>query len=241
MTPLVFVHGFMGGSEQWEKQFDELSKEYELITIDLPGFGINNQLPAINSIYSFSKWVIAELKKKNIKKYHLLGHSMGGMIVQEMVRSDSQNIDKLILYGTGSLGVLPGRFETIKQSKIRAKNDGASETAARISATWFLDYHNSFAYEACSKIAKKSSLESILAGLDAMNEWSGEQNLKKLENKTLIIWGDQDRTYLWPQIEILWKNIKNSNLSVIPGCAHAVHLEKPEIFNKVIKDFLKFV
>ena len=130
MTPLVFVHGFMGGSEQWEKQFDELSKEYELITIDLPGFGINNQLPAINSIYSFSKWVIAELKKKNIKKYHLLGHSMGGMIVQEMVRSDSQNIDKLILYGTGSLGVLPGRFETIKQSKIRAKNDGASETAA---------------------------------------------------------------------------------------------------------------
>jgi pimeloyl-ACP methyl ester carboxylesterase len=74
-----------------------------------------------------------------------------------------------------------------------------------------------------------------------MNEWSGEQNLKKVENKTLIIWGDQDRTYLWPQIEILWKNIKNSNLSVIPGCAHAVHLEKPEIFNKVIKDFLKFV
>ncbi|MGY9052454.1 MAG: alpha/beta fold hydrolase, partial [Rhodobacterales bacterium] len=100
MTPLVFVHGFMGGSEQWEKQLDELSKEYKLITIDLPGFGKNNQLPAINSIYSFSKWVIAELKKKNIKKYHLLGHSMGGMIVQEMVRTDSQNIDKLILYGT---------------------------------------------------------------------------------------------------------------------------------------------
>ena len=74
-----------------------------------------------------------------------------------------------------------------------------------------------------------------------MNEWSGEQNLKKVENKTLIIWGDQDRTYLWPQIEILLKNIKNSNLSVIPGCAHAAHLEKPEIFNKVIKDFLKSV
>ncbi|MEZ8006035.1 MAG: alpha/beta hydrolase [Amylibacter sp.] len=241
MTPLVFVHGFMGGSEQWEKQLDELSKEYKLITIDLPGFGKNNQLPAINSIYSFSKWVIAELKKKNIKKYHLLGHSMGGMIVQEMVRTDSQNIDKLILYGTGSLGILPGRFETIMHSKTRAKNDGASETAARISATWFLDYHNSIAYEGCSKIAKRSSIESILAGLDAMSEWSGEQNLKKLENKTLIIWGDQDRTYLWPQIEILWKNIKNSNLSVIPGCAHAVHLEKPEIFNKVIKDFLNSV
>ena len=49
----------------------------------------------------------------------------------------------------------------------------------------------------------------------------------------------RDRTYLWPQIKELWKNIKDSNLSVIPGCAHAVHLEKPEIFNKIVKDFLK--
>ena len=176
----------------WKLQIDFFKENYRVIAPALPGFGKSNQVNSCDSIECMAKAILILLEKKEIKNFNLLGHSMGGMIVQEMVRSDSQNIDKLILYGTGSLGVLPGRFETIKQSKIRAKNDGASETAARISATWFLDYDNSFAYEACSKIAKKSSLESILAGLDAMNEWSGEQNLKKLENKTLIIWGDQD-------------------------------------------------
>jgi pimeloyl-ACP methyl ester carboxylesterase len=72
-----------------------------------------------------------------------------------------------------------------------------------------------------------------------MSGWSGEKYLKHIENKTLILWGDKDRTYLWPQIEALWKNIKDSNLSVIPGCAHAVHLEKPHIFNKTIHNFIE--
>ena len=134
---------------------------------------------------------------------------------------------------------MTGRFETIAQSKIRAEEDGASSTAFRISSTWFLDYEKFPAHEACARIAKYSSIEAILAGLDAMSGWSGEKYLKHIENKTLILWGDKDRTYLWPQIKELWKNIKDSNLSVIPGCAHAVHLEKPEIFNKIVKDFLK--
>ena len=239
MIPIVLVHGFMGGSEQWEEQIKSLSKDFEVIAIDLPGFGKNNHLPVINEIIGFSDWILAELKRRNIKKYHLLGHSMGGMIVQEMVRSDYNNINKLILYGTGSVGVLPGRFETIAQSKIRAEEDGASYTAFRISSTWFLDYEKFPANEACARIAKYSSIEAILAGLDAMSVWSGEKYLKHIENKTLILWGDKDRTYLWPQIKELWKNIKDSNLSVIPGCAHAVHLEKPYIFNKTIHSFLE--
>jgi len=121
MIPLVLIHGFMGGSAQWEKQVKDLSRDFEIILIDLPGFGANNHLPVINEIIGFSDWIISELRRRNITKYHLLGHSMGGMIVQEMVRSDYNNIDKLILYGTGSVGVLPGRFETILKVKFAPK------------------------------------------------------------------------------------------------------------------------
>ena len=42
-----------------------------------------------------------------------------------------------------------------------------------------------------------------------------------------------------PKLRYYGKDIKSSNLSVIAGCAHAAHLEKPEIFNKIVKDFLK--
>ena len=68
---------------------------------------------------------------------------MGGMIVQEMVRLDhAERINKLILYGTGAIGMLPGRFETIKESKQRARKDGLEATARRIAATWFAEGQN---------------------------------------------------------------------------------------------------
>jgi pimeloyl-ACP methyl ester carboxylesterase len=55
-----------------------------------------------------------------------------------------------------------------------------------------------------------------------------------------VLWGDGDRTYPWSQTEQLWTEIPNANLAVIPGCAHAVHLEKPGLFNAVLLEFFGF-
>ena len=94
------------------------------------------------------------------------------------------------------------------------------------------------AYEECATIAEQSSLEAILAGLEAMNIWRGDKGLDEIEIKTLIIWGDRDRTYPWSQTEHLWRRIATSSLAVIPDCAHAVHLEKPDLFNSILRDFV---
>jgi pimeloyl-ACP methyl ester carboxylesterase len=143
-----------------------------------------------------------------------------------------------VLYGTGAVGVLPGRFETIAQSKKRARSDGISQTARRISATWFLERENAPAYEACAKLAEQSTDEAILAGLDAMQAWSGADHLAAIDAKTLVIWGDGDRTYPWAQTQLLWDTIRDAALAVVPGCAHAVHLEKPAMFNSLVLDHL---
>lgn len=239
MTPLVLVHGFMGGSAQWGPQQSGLSDDIELLAIDLPGFGENNHLETINTIGGFADWVIEDLRKRNIKRYHLLGHSMGGMIAQEIALRDPDRVDHLVLYATGAQGVLPGRFETIEESKTRARVDGASATARRIASTWFLDQESASAYENCAAIAEQSAPDAIAAGLDAMQNWTGTSNLPTILPKTLVIWGDRDRTYKWQQIFLLWESIPHTNLAVVPECAHAVHLEKPHIFNRLLIDFLK--
>ena len=161
------------------------------------------------------------------------------MIVQEMMATAPERVEKLILYGTGASGVLPGRFESIAESKRRAQQDGAQATARRISATWFLDLEKSPAYEACAAIAERSSSQAIDAGLDAMDVWTRVDNLGRISVPTLVVWGDKDRTYNWAQTEELWTSISGSQLAVVPGCAHAVHMEKPEIFNAIIEDFLR--
>ena len=237
MTPLVIVHGFMGGSKQWAVQAP-LSEHREVIAVDLPGFGNNADLPPIDRIEGFAQWVLTQISDAGIEQFDLMGHSMGGMIVQEIVRHAPERINRLILYGTGSVGVLPGRFETIETSMHRAETDGAIATAKRISATWFLDGEAAEGYAACAQIATQSSLAAILAGLRAMQLWSGKDNLPEITAKTLILWGDQDRTYTWSQIESLWRRIPNASLAIVPDCAHAVHSEAPDLFNALVERFL---
>lgn len=239
MTPLVFVHGFLGGSRQWQNQKQAFGENFDIVTFDLPGFGENAHLEAPDTIADFALWVLDGLRVRGIQRCHLIGHSMGGMIVQEMVAQAPDCVDRLVLYGTGATGVLPGRFESIGTSKRRARADGPRSTARRIAATWFLHHGAADAYEDCAAIAERSSLQAILAGLDAMQGWNGVTHLPDIQTKTLILWGDHDRTYCWSQTQQLWQSIVDASLAVMPDCAHAAHLEKPDLFNRVLEDFLK--
>ena len=238
MKPLVLVHGFMGGSAQWDGYTTDLQATRNVIAIDLPGFGANAHLPPIPSITGYARWVVEHLGDLNVLSYDLLGHSMGGMIAQEIARLDSRKIGRLVLYATGAFGVLPGRFETIEESKKRADSDGPSITARRIAATWFLEGEDADGYEPCATVAALTGMAAIHAGLDAMQTWSGKQCLNLIDLQTLVLWGDQDRTYPWSQIQCLWEGIEGASLAVVPGCAHAIHAEKPDLFQKLVADFL---
>ena len=236
---LVFVHGYLGGSQQWEDQVATFSEYFKVITPDLPGYGLNNQQQAPETIAGFANYVLKELDRQGIDRFHLIGHSMGGMIVQEMASLAPQRIEKLILYGTGPVGIMPGRFESIEESKQHLKNEGLETSARRISAKWFVGGTACCAYQGCADIAVKASLQAAAAGLTAMEAWSGKHLLSKILSPTLVLWGDQDKSYLWALPEALWKGIPNAGLSVISGCSHAVHLEKSKLFNQVVLDFLK--
>ena len=84
--PLVLVHGYLGSSEMWKFQKDYLSKYFRIITPALPGFGESHDIKSLNSINLMAKNILKLVDKKKIDKFNLLGHSMGGMIVQEIVR-----------------------------------------------------------------------------------------------------------------------------------------------------------
>ena len=241
MQNLVLVHGFLGGSAQWAAQVDAFSRDFNVVTVDLPGFGLKSGWDAPERIADYADFVLDELSSLGIKRFHLLGHSMGGMIVQEMTARAPERIESLVLYGTGPIGMMPGRFESIEESRRRASEDGAEATGKRIAATWFLEGEMAEHYPVCAGLAVKASLQAILAGLTAMETWSGLSALPKIAVPTLVLWGDCDRAYLWSQPEQLWRKIPGARLAVIPGCSHAVHLEKPHLFNAILKDFLVMV
>lgn len=236
--PIVLVHGFLGGSAMWSEQLRVFAPKADVICPDLPGFGDSAGLTAPETITGHSSAILDFLDGLGIYEFALLGHSMGGMVVQEMARLAPSRISQLILYGTGPQGVLPGRFETIAETRARFLHEDFAATAERIAATWFLDGERAAGFDLCRKLARQVRLETALASLSAWETWDGRHALAFIRAQTLVVWGSHDRSYSWSQPEALWRGIPGADLAVVPGAAHNVHMERPGIFNAMVLDFL---
>ncbi|MDW4551726.1 alpha/beta hydrolase [Defluviimonas sp. D31] len=234
----VLVHGYLGGAEQWRREIDHFSDRYDVIAPNLPGFGAAADRQGCDTVVGMAEAVYGLLDELAVEEFILLGHSMGGMVVQEMARMRPQSVSRLILYGTGPLGLMPDRFEPIATSRERLLNDGVKATIARIGATWFKRGAEAGGFPLVTGIGAQAGRQAAEAALSAMAAWDGRAALKRLTMPTLVVWGDADRSYRWPQVETLWTSLPDVRLSVIPGAAHAAHLEKPSLFHLLIEDFL---
>lgn len=238
--PLVLVHGYLGGSGQWEDQLAAFATTHDVIAPGLPGFGAAASLPGLESIAGFADAVIERLDRLGIGRFALLGHSMGGMVVQEMAARLGDRVERLVLYGTGPLGRMPDRFEPLEASMDRLAAEGVAATADRIAATWFCEGHRAPGYTVARDIGRLASAGAARNALYAMRDWDGRDRLEGLRLPCRILWGDRDRSYRWRQVASLWEGIAGAELGVIPGASHAAHLEKPDIFNAMLRDFLTY-
>lgn len=234
----VLVHGYLGGAEQWRRELDRFSDQYDVIAPNLPGFGAAADRLGCDTVIGMAEAVYALLDQLAVDCFILLGHSMGGMVAQEMARMRPHAVSRLVLYGTGPLGLMPDRFEPLATSRERLLTDGVKTTIGRIGATWFKRGAEAGGYPLVTEIGKCANPLAAEAALGAMAQWDGRAALQRLTMPTLVVWGDADRSYRWPQVETLWTNLPDVRLSVIPGAAHAAHLEKPALFHSLIEDFL---
>ena len=163
---------------------------------------------------------------------------MGGMIVQEMAKRYVNKISKLVCYSTGPRGEMPERFETVDESRENLKKNGLKTMARNIAKTWFVKGEDAKYFDVCIEVGKQTSMEAADNSLVAFKNWNGVDTLKNIKNETLIIWGDQDKSYNLTQVKTLEKNISNSSLVIFEECAHNVHLEKIEEFNRTVFNFI---
>ena len=171
--PLVLVHGFLGSSEMWILQKEFLSNHFRVISPALPGFGESYKVKSQNSIHKMAQTILKNLNEMNIEKFHLLGHSMGGMIVQEMTKISGDKINNLICYATGSIGDIPGRFESLDISRERLKKEGIKETINRVPKKWFVKEDKAKYFYLCENATKEITEETADNALLAMKNWRG--------------------------------------------------------------------
>jgi pimeloyl-ACP methyl ester carboxylesterase len=236
---VVLQHGFLGGSGYWTLQMEYLDPLFDIISPDLPGFAGSAHVPPPDGVEGFAGALLELLDELGVERFTLVGHSMGGMVAAQLALDHPERLERLVLYGTAATGRLSGRFETFEESIQRLEQDGIEATAERIAATWFLRGRQSPFYGMCLDAGRGASLEAAIACMRAIPCWDVSARLGEITVPTLVIGADRDRSITPSQLLQLWAGIKDAELCVAPGSAHNVHLEKPDLFNRVLGDFLR--
>jgi pimeloyl-ACP methyl ester carboxylesterase len=166
-APLVLVHGFLESSDMWGPQIKFFKDNFRVIVPALSGFGNSSAMNSCNSIECIAQTIL-NLSEKKIKNLNLLRHSMGRIIVQEITKIAGEKILKLICYSKGPRGGIPGRFETIDESREKLKVNGLKDTTHRIAKTWFIEEEKAKYFYLCEEVGKQTSIEAADNGLDAM-------------------------------------------------------------------------
>lgn len=90
--PVVFLHGFCERRTMWEGFVERMPHYYTAITVDLPGFGDSPSLPDSISIEYFAAEVYDLLAKLKVKRFVLVGHSLGGYVSLALIRQWPQAV-----------------------------------------------------------------------------------------------------------------------------------------------------
>ncbi|MCK4613856.1 MAG: alpha/beta hydrolase [Thermoplasmata archaeon] len=237
-SPIILVHGWGADHRYFEPQIDALA-EHRLIIPDLEGFG-SSPAPSEYSISLQAEKVYKLACSLGIKNAVVLGHSMGGMIAQEIALSYPDLVRGLILTDTspGMKDFPFSRFIMALSPFLYLTTPGLRESLA---LRWAISYRNSkgAAGGMISEYARTACPRVLVRYVRAMRQWSSLSRLEKIRVPTLIIHGELDRAIPLKHSGTIKDRILISKLVIIPDSGHTPHLENPEAFNRVVKDFLE--
>ena len=241
-SPIVFVHGFPFDHLMWQKQTDELSKNYFCVTYDIRGLG---ESPAENGQFTIESFVddleiiIGDL---SLDKPILCGLSMGGYISLRAVERMTNKFSSLILCDTkSSADDNEGKLKRAAAIKQINAGDFENFISAFVTNCFGVEFIRTKKEEFNAVInrSKKNEPVGVKGCLLAMaGRTDTTHNLSKISIPTLIICGEEDKLTPPAVMKSMSDQITNSKFVLIKNCGHMAPIEHPQIANDAIKEFL---
>ncbi len=248
--PVVFVHEFAGDHRSWEPQLRHFGQRYRAITCNARGYPPSD-VPADAASYSQTRAaddIAAVLDHLNIAIAHIVGLSMGGFATLHFGFRHPSRARSLTVAGCG-YGADPATRDNFRA-------EGAN-TVAFIREKGMPAFADRYAFgptrvqfankdprgfaEFQQQLAEHDPIGAANTQLGVQRERPSLHDLtaqmQQMRLPTLILTGDEDWPCLAPGI-LMKQNIPTSALSVMPNCGHAINLEDPDLFNRIVGDFL---
>ena len=248
--PVIFVHEYAGDHRTWEPQMRHFGQRYRAITYAARGYPPSD-VPEDVAKYSQVRAaddIGAVLDHLGIAQAHVVGLSMGGFATLHFGFRNAAQARSLVVAGCG-YGAEPGQRERFRSE--------AEAIAAFIDAQGIPAFAEKYAYgptrvqfenkdprgfaEFKAQLAEHSALGARNTQLGVQRErpslYELVDQMKALTVPTLVLTGDEDWPCLAPGI-LMKQHIPTAALAVMPNCGHAINIEDPDEFNRLVGGFL---
>ena len=252
-VPVILVHEFAGDLRSWEPQMRHFGKRYRAIAYNARGFPPSD-VPESVSAYSQARAaddILAVLDHIGERKAHIVGLSMGGFAALHFGLRHPERALSLCIGGCG-YGAEPDKRETFRAEADLIANmirtEGMPAFAERYAyGPTRVQYENKDPRghaEFKAMLAEHSAVGSANTQQGVQKErpslYTLVEEMKRITLPTLIITGDEDWPCLLPGI-LMKQSIPSAALAVIPNSGHAINIEEPEAYNRIVGDFISQV
>lgn len=211
--PLILLHGNGEDCAYFTRQIDSFSENFHVIALDTRGHGQTPRGEAPFTIRQFAEDLLAFMDQHNIEKAHLLGFSDGGNITMVFALAHPERVDKLILNGAN-----------LDASGVKRKIQIPIEIGYRI-AKFF------------ARKSPKAKKNAEMLGLMVNDPNVKVEELSRIQNKTLVIAGDNDMIKD-QHTRLIAQSIPGAELCILQG-NHFIANKNPQSFNEAVLRFLR--
>jgi pimeloyl-ACP methyl ester carboxylesterase len=251
--PVIFVHEFAGDLRSYEPQMRHFGKRYRTIAYNARGFPPSD-VPEQVSSYSQGRAaddILAVLDHIGERQAHIVGLSMGGFATLHFGFRHPERALSLCIGGCG-YGAEPDKRETFRnEADVIAgmiRSEGMASFAERYAyGPTRVQYENKDPRghaEFKAMLAEHSATGSANTQQGVQKErpslYTLVEEMKRITVPTLIITGDEDWPCLLPGI-LMKQSIPSAALAVLPNSGHAINIEEPDEYNRIVGDFLSQV
>jgi pimeloyl-ACP methyl ester carboxylesterase len=190
-TTVVFLHGYGESLLAWRLLLDRFRQHYQLLAIDLPGFGLSDRPAGAYDFASYTRWLGALLREQTHGPVVVVGHSMGGQLAAAMALEHPDRVVAAVLLAPAGAGVQPFLTDTA----------GVASFATRWAAgaiAFVLPVHDSAWLREPDDQPRPVSYDSAsVAARRVLEEFDFKalaDRFQDLHQPVLLIWGRQDPT-----------------------------------------------
>lgn len=238
---LVLLHGFLENLSMWDNYVSTLSKRYRVVCIDLLGHGKSDCHGYVHTMEDMAEGVKAVLRHLNLRRYLMIGHSMGGYVALAYGDLYPDNLIGIGLFFSTPKDDNPERKELRLRAMDAAKAHPKTYVKSSIENLFWEESLTRYKAEVAmvTTEALKTSTQGIVAALAGMRERPNREALMHFgPYKFLVVNGKRDAVLPIEQMQEVMA-APNVTHQLITENGHMGHIEDAEICLEMIQIFIK--